>query len=218
MINHWDNVYKVGDQQTNKEFPEQFLVKFFYSEQFPQEYTCTGFNLLDVGSGFGRNVPLFKKFTNNVTCVDPSHDAVNYVKNHYQVTAKAINPEEFSLDEKFEVIVACNSIYYAKSENIFLTQFKKLVDAMCPGGVFIFSFIGYKHSILNGAQKRDNCIWEVNSDEKTFLSRNKLRVFVPDETFDIEKFGLKTLSTGSIEDNFDGQVRHLKVYMTSKIS
>ena len=149
----WEITYERGIQINNTQFPEQFVVKFFYSQAFQELHSRRHIKLLDIGSGYGRNMSLFQTFTKNITCIDPAREAVAYIKKIHKVRAKIFTPPKIPLSEKFDVLVACNSIYYLNERMAFTDYFQNVVDLIADGGLFICSFIGDRHSILQGSEK-----------------------------------------------------------------
>ena len=68
-MKHWQETYRNGFQSKQRQIPEQFVVEFFYSEAMRAFAPEEGVRLLDIGAGFGRNVPLFKEFTSDITAL-----------------------------------------------------------------------------------------------------------------------------------------------------
>jgi len=217
-MQNWDSIYKTGIQSNNRSFPEQFLVKFFYDAQFLDAMVDSKLNILDVGSGYGRNIPLFQKFSSNITCIDPAETAINYIKQNYKVDAFLYNPKDLHIGSKYDVIVACNSIYYAESEHDFEKQLTGLVKLLRESGIFILSMVGRGHGILSGAKETSKNIVEISSNNENFQRRSGLKLYLKPDDFDFKKYGLNVLSQGLVYDNFDGVIRHLDVYMCKKLS
>ena len=76
----------------------------------------------------------------------------------------------------------------------------------------ICSFIGEKHSILEGSEKCQHEVFKIDNEEKKFIDRRGQLLFVPEADHDFLKYGLDILSSGTICDQFDHSTRHLKVF------
>jgi SAM-dependent methyltransferase len=211
-MKHWQDTYRNGLQSNNVKFPEQFVVKFFYSETMRAFCSCREVKLLDIGAGFGRNVPLFKEFTSDITCIDPADEAVSQLKLIEGIQVKKFEPPQIDLGKKFDIIVACNSIYYLNRSTNFQDYFQAVVKLLSPEGLFICSFIGEKHSILDGSKKCRHEVFEIDNKETKFIDRRGQLIFVPEEGHNFHKYGLDILSSGTICDQFDHSTRHLKVF------
>lgn len=211
-MQHWQDTYRNGFQSNNVKFPEQFVVKFFYSEVVRDFCSRKKVRLLDIGAGFGRNVPLFKEFTSDITCIDPAPEAISQLKLIEGIRVVKFEPPEIDLGRTFDIIVACNSIYYLNPSANFKNYFRDVVKLLSPDGIFICSFIGEKHSILDGSKKCQHEIFEIDNKEIKFIDRRGQLIFVPEEGHDFFKYGLDILSSGTICDQFDHSTRHLKVF------
>jgi SAM-dependent methyltransferase len=209
----WESTYKRGIQINNTQFPEQFVVKFFYSPVFRDLHARRNMRLLDIGSGYGRNISLFQSFTKNITCIDPSKEAVAFVEKTHKVLAKTFTPPNIPLREKFDVLVACNSLYYLNRKMVFRDYFQEVVNLLADGGLFICSFIGEKHSILQGSKKCEGNTVLLRNNKPKFENRIDQKIFLPPDSYDFNRYGLKIVSKGEIMDTFDGETRHLKVFL-----
>ena len=211
-MQHWQDTYRNGFQSNNVKFPEQFVVKFFYSEVVRDFCSRKKVRLLDIGAGFGRNVPLFKEFTSDITCIDPAAEAISQLKLIEGIRVVKFEPPEIDLGRTFDIIVACNSIYYLNPSANFKSYFQDVVKLLSPDGILICSFIGNKHSILDGSKKCQHEVFEIDTKETKFIDRRGQLIFVPEEDHDFCKYGLDILSSGTICDQFDHSTRHLKVF------
>ena len=209
----WENTYKRGIQVNNTQFPEQFVVKFFCSSVFQDLHARRDIRLLDIGSGYGRNISLFQSCTKNITCIDPSKAAVAFVEKCHNVRAKIFTQPNIPLYEKFDVLVACNSLYYLNKKMVFSDYFQDVVELIADGGLFICSFIGDKHSILQGSEKCEGHTVLLKNNKPKFEDRIGQKIFLPPENYDFNKYGLKIISKGEVVDTFDGETRHLKVFL-----
>ena len=213
----WDATYAKGRQINNTVFPEQFLIKYFYDNRFIERYkSVPNPNILDVGAGFGRNIPLYQTLSNKIKCIDPSEAAIDFLNSNFEVDASTFTPPIIEYDLKFDLIVACNSIYYLSDDFNFDDYFRNIIALLKGDGLFIFSMLGEDHSVLEKAVRvgRQNFILQNRSLK--FSDRVGQRVFVPDRLFDLSDYGLSAISVGEIRDNFDGDIRHLKVYLVEK--
>ena len=211
-MKHWQETYRNGFQSNNVKFPEQFVVKFFYSEAMRTFCSRREVRLLDIGAGFGRNVPLFKEFTSDITCIDPAAEAVSKLERIEGIRVEKFEPPVIDLGNTFDIIVACNSIYYLNPGENFQDYFQAIVKLLSPEGLFVCSFIGEKHSILEGSRKCQHEVFEIDNRRKKFLHRRGQLIFVPERDHDFLQYGLDILSSGTICDQFDDSVRHLKVF------
>ena len=211
-MKHWQDTYRNGFQSNNIKFPEQFVVKFFYSEALRDFCSRKKVRLLDIGAGFGRNVPLFKEFTSDITCIDPAAEAISQLKRIEGIRVEKFEPPLIDIGRTFDIIVACNSIYYLNPSESFEDYFQNVVKLLSPDGIFICSFIGENHSILDGSKKCQHEVFEIDTKETKFIDRRGQLIFVPEEDHDFCKYGLDILSGGTICDQFDHSTRHLKVF------
>ena len=211
-MKHWQDTYRNGFQSNNVKFPEQFVVKFFYGEAVLDFCSRKEARLLDIGAGFGRNVPLYKEFTSDITCIDPAAEAISKLKLIKGIRVEKFEPPEIDLGRTFDIIVACNSIYYLNPGENFENYFQDVVKLLSRDGIFICSFIGEKHSILDGSKKCQHEVFKIDNKETKFIDRRGQLIFVPEADHDFLKYGLDILSSGTICDQFDHSTRHLKVF------
>ena len=129
-MQHWQDTYRNGFQSNNVKFPEQFVVKFFYGEAVLDFCARKEPRLLDIGAGFGRNVPLYKEFTSDITCIDPAAEAISKLKLIKGIRVEKFEPPEIDLGRTFDIIVACNSIYYLNPGENFENYFQDVVKLL----------------------------------------------------------------------------------------
>lgn len=214
----WINTYEKKKQINNVFFPEQFLIRMFFNEKIK---TIIQNNekpsLLDVGCGYGRNIPLFKKFTQDITCIDPVQSAIDYVSEKHSVKAHTFVPPNIDTNNLFDVVVCCNSIYYLNDTFDFPDYFQNITALLKSNAIFIVSFIGENHSILLNAEKVNEHYY-LNNNAPKFSNRKGQKIFVPDDNFQFEDFELTILSNGEVQDVFDGDIRHLRIFCFQKLS
>lgn len=214
----WDKTYQSGLQFNNLDFPEQFLVKIFFDPTFRTRFELfPDKKILDLGCGFGRNISLFQKFTSNIHCCDPSGEAIQQVKQRWDVDISLLTPPKVVFDNLFDLIVACNSIYYLDSNFTFEQYLVNILSFLKEKGLIILSFIGKEHSILAGASFQGLSTYKIhNLDDEKYIDREGQLIFVPADNFSLEKFGLKILLEGEIKDIWGTNVRHLKIFLCEK--
>jgi len=216
---YWNRIYSSGMQNKNTFFPEQFLTYFFFNDKFKNIFSHTKeIKLLDIGCGFGRNVSLFQLFTDDITCIDPSTESINFVKKRFpDIKAFLFKPPIISLEEKFNIIVGCNSLYYIDSKVRFDQYFSNIINILCNKGIFIFSFLDANHSLLKNSLRIDANIYEVQNDADQYKLRRGQKIYIPTNEIDIDSYPLIVLKKGIIRDEFNGNKRFLNVYMCQKI-
>ncbi len=216
---YWNHLYSIGIQKKNTFFPEQFLTYFFFNVQFNEIITNTKeIKLLDIGCGFGRNVSLFKLFTNDITCIDPSTESIEFLKAKMpDIKAFIFKPPLINLEKKFNIIVGCNSLYYIDSSTMFDQYFSNIINKLSYKGIFIFSFLDISHSLLDNSLRIDANIYEVKTEADPYKYRSGQKIYVPSNEIDFDSYRLKLLKKGKIRDEFDGNKRFINVYMCQKL-
>lgn len=214
----WDKTYQSGLQFNNVTFPEQFLVKIFFDPVFRKKFDVfLDKRILDLGCGFGRNISLYQKFTSKIHCCDPSREAIKYLQKSWDVDISLLSPPKVEFDKQFDLIVACNSIYYLDLSFTFNDYLENVLSSLREKGLIILSFIGKNHSILTNASFQGQSTYKIHEiDNAKYINRAGQLVFVPDDNFSLEKFGLKILLQGEIKDIWGENLRHLKVFLCEK--
>ena len=214
----WDNTYRSGFQFNNVTFPEQFLVKIFFDPIFKQKFNLfSDKKILDLGCGFGRNISLFQEFSSKIHCCDPSREALSYVQKFWNVDVSLLKPPEVKFEEKFDLIVACNSIYYLESSFTFNDYLENVLSSLRKRGLIIVSFLGKNHSFLQGASFHSQDIYKIRKlNNLKYINRAGQFIFVPDDNFNLEKFGLTILLRGETKDVWGKNIRHLKIFLCEK--
>ena len=149
----WTQFY-LNNNNSNNFFPDSFVNRILQST-LPVKYLNQDFKnklILDLGCGHGRNIPFLKSLNFKVTGLEISNEQVVFLKkqfsecNFLKGTSSSIPVEEKS----FDYVLACNSIYYLENKNMsIIDNFKECKRVLKKNGIFIFSMVGKKHSILN---------------------------------------------------------------------
>ncbi|MBX2833447.1 MAG: class I SAM-dependent methyltransferase [Micavibrio sp.] len=199
-------------------FPENFVSRVFLSEK-PVSFldkSYRGEKILDIGCGYGRHIPFLRTLGLDVSGLEVSEELVvrlqsDFPDSHFYCGLSSKTPCK---DDTFDMLLACNSIYYLESEVDDIRQnFSECARILNNNGVFIFSMLGAKHSILKGSMKRkENAV--IKQDFLGFRNETVIRplwtkndIFeVVDNLFDIEK-------RGEILEECEGFVRHLHYFV-----
>ena len=221
-MNSWVKCYNNGEHKNNRRYPESFVVKYLTSSAFKDISSENKKIAVDMGCGFGRNIGILADNYEEVVALDPSNEAINYIKKKYeQVKAyKFIPPVLPTIGSEIDLILACNSLYYIDDFD-FEDYFKSIVCLMKKGGLFIFSMIGKNHDCLTDGIRLNQNLMIMNNDQSKFKSRKKVLIYQPQDLYQviklIKKNGLTILEKGELEEKYSiTGTRHLMTYFCKK--
>ena len=221
-MNSWNNCYKNGEHKNNKQYPETFVIKFLTSKAFREAFETGERVSMDIGCGFGRNIGILLEISSELIAIDPSKEAIDYIKKEYmQVASYTYTPPELpKIKSNPDLILACNSIYYL-GDYEFDRYFKSIVDILKENGLFIFSMIGDQHDCLINKKILSEDIVEMNNSGERYKSRLKTIIYKPHDynKFEkkIESMGLNILEKGEILEKYSiTGVRHIITYLCQK--
>ena len=143
--------------------------------------------------------------------------ALFFVKNEHRVKALKFRPPKIPAElGLFNIIVACNSIYYLNRSFSFRNYFKNICIRLDEEAVFIYSLIGTKHSVLKNCIRENEDVIKLNNSAEKHKERKNQLVFHPVKAFLPIDYGLSIISQAEIYDNLDGEIRHLNFYFCKK--
>jgi len=221
-VDLWKEYYLQNQSQTNF-YPENFVARIFNSN-LPVKYLDHDFKnklILDIGCGHGRNIPFLKNLGFKVSGIEISHDQISHLKkkfldcDFYYGTSSS-SPFQ---NDYFDYILACNSIYYlnSKQENI-EDNFSECHRVLKKNGFFIFSVVGYKHSVLKDALRLDNNNFVIQGNNRGIDNEMLIRPLLKNEHIQsLTKDLFKILKSGEIYESSEGFNRHLYYYVSSAI-
>jgi SAM-dependent methyltransferase len=180
---HWDNFYKRHGKEKGIEVCStfaQFCQKNFFNKN--------EFNIVEIGSGNGRDAIYFAKCKHNVIAIDQSSVALeiekealdNKIKNSFRPINSDFICEDYSKYQPIDVFYSRFTIHAItkEEEEIILL---KIYESLKKGGVFCVEVRTIKDPLYKVGKR---------CDDNTYLTDHKRRFI------DSEKFLKQTLSLG----------------------
>ncbi len=140
----WDREYRNSKFLTKENKPQSDVVRFVQFLKKEEKVTPENFNILDLGSGAGRNSFYFAELGNTVTGLEISKTAVNIAKEYANSAGLNINYVKQSIGEKFPIedssidivldITSSNSLTEAERE-VFLSETNRVLK----NGAYFFT-------------------------------------------------------------------------------
>ena len=113
------------------------------------------FKFLDCPVGTGRSLPIIKKFSENILCVDTSEEMINYSKKKFP-DVKTLNSSADQIKTKsnsINVFVSIRFLFHFKNLNPFFAEARRVLG---PNGYYLFDVFNWsprsllKYKFLGG--------------------------------------------------------------------
>jgi SAM-dependent methyltransferase len=219
----WVLHYKNRASQTQV-YPEGFVVRMFRSK-FPEPFLDnvpeTGAKILDLSSGYGRNLPFLLAEGFDVYASEIAPEIVERMRAEFdgsgiQFDVGLAHDLPYETDF-FDGVLACNSCYYIEDGLTFSDNLEEIARVMKPGGFFCGTALCASHSIFDEAERiRGNCA--IIIEDQQGIRKDSLMA-----CFDNED-GLRTelaprfecLRVASLREDYAGFKRHLYYFTAIK--
>jgi len=98
-------------------------------------------SVLDIGCGTGKIDKLLNDKKYEILGIDNSKEMIEHAQRNYpDITFKQMDAETFKLDEKFDAIIALDSVLtFLTKEDAFETSIKNIVNHMKKGSILFFN-------------------------------------------------------------------------------
>lgn len=180
--NIWDKEYRKSKLLTKKNKPQSDLVRFVKWLKKEENFQIENSNVLDLGSGAGRNSFYFAELGANVTGIEISKTAIEISENNAKKAGLNIKYTKQSIGEKFSIednsidivldVTSSNSLTEAERE-VYLSETKRVlkqngyffVKALCKDGDENAKFLLKNHP---GAEKDTYIMPELGVTERVW--------------------------------------------------
>ena len=214
---NWSEFYN-NNFNNNNYYPENFVQRIFTSTK-PVKFLDQNFEnkrILDLGCGYGRNIPFLINLGFKVNGIEISPALVKNLKIKFpeQNFKKGVSSDIPYKNNYFDYVLACNSIYYVDDIKGGVSKnFDEVKRVLKNNGKFIFSLIGAGHSIFNNSEKISNHYYVLKDDFLHF--RNGLTVFGIKGKNDINEYldDFKYLNHGEINEKVQNYKRQLFYFL-----
>jgi SAM-dependent methyltransferase len=195
-------------------YPVEFVVRTLlgtYPGLKIDRTTYAGSEILDLGFGDGRNMPLLNDLGFKIYGVEISDDICRLTKDRMErlgvpVVVKTGSNSHIPFDDHtFDFVLACHACYYVSPGETFDDNLREITRVLRPGGRFIFSLVKRDSYVLNDATPLPDGHFRVTHDPYDVRNGTILRAFASREevagtlgsTFD-------DLALGLCENDFYG--------------
>lgn len=221
----WKELYQKQIPSKKTLFPEGFILRAFLSS-YPSkmvEHTPND-RILDLSCGYGRNIPLYQSLGLQIFATEIDKEITNLIQPMFPDVQFAIGHASSLPYENafFDIICACNSCYYLRMGEVFDDNLKEIFRILKPGGYFVGSIFGEKHS-LPGQRNADGSV-SIPSTKLNF--RNNVTVFEQEQRIQMATSQdelrqylapyVDNITIGSLLDEQEGTTRHLYYFSCIK--
>ena len=212
----WSNFYK--NTTFEQLFPENWVARVFKSTSpisfLEKDYNNK--NILDLGCGKGRNIPFLHSLGFNTYGLEIDNTIVDNLRKKFNYTEFFVgkNYETNINNLKFDYILSCQSLYYLESfESDIIKTFDHIKSLLNEQGIFIFSFLGHKHSMFDNSSIKNN-IHYINKNSYGFVDDIYIRPLNKGEDISNIYPDITILRKGEIIEKVSNTIRHLHYYVS----
>ena len=220
----WAQYYKNRSSLNLKNYyPENFVSRVFLSKSPVKFIDCDyqGKQILDLGCGHGRHIPFLIDLGLNPTGLEVSQQQIDELKTNFaripfiKGTAKEID----SPAESYDFVLACNSIYYlASKSDLAIDHFKECHRVLRKGGLLIFTLMGPKHSIFDGAEEvASNGVFKIENDFLGFRDGVCIQAYSTEFLSEVAMY-FDIQQKGEIVEAVDNHCRHVFYFVAKKVA
>lgn len=166
-------------------YPSEFLVRTLLGS-YPGlhfERPGIGCNVLDLGFGDGRNLPLLKNLGVEIFGVEPDPDVCAMVKARVAprdidcTLVPGTNAHIPFEDRFFDYVVASHSMYYVAKNETFTDNLREIARVMRPGGWLVATVPDLDNFILKSAHADGNGHFTITNDPYGLRNGTVFRAF-----------------------------------------
>jgi SAM-dependent methyltransferase len=214
---HYETFY--GERDPVHVYPVEFVVRAFlgnYPRRKTDPASHRGKNVLDLGFGDGRNMPLLYNLGMKVFGVEISQQICDLTKARMnrlgvEVDTRVGRNSGIPFDDRFfDTVLACHACYYVDPGGRFGDNVLEIARVLKPGGSFIFSVpIGTSY-IMRGAKDLGDGHMKIANDPYGVRVGSVLKKF--DREPEIETAltpAFRDFSIGACRNDFWGVEEHV---------
>ncbi|RDB07820.1 class I SAM-dependent methyltransferase [Runella aurantiaca] len=214
---NYSSYYK--KQDIVKVYPNEFAIRSFlgsYPNHKINKADLIGKNILDLGFGDGRNIPLLADLGLKIHGIEVTQEICDYITermadNGIVMEARVGRNSTIPYpDAYFDNILACSACYYIDPGQNYSDNLTEIARVMKSGGLFIHSVPMSSTFILENAKDLGNGHMEVTRDPYGVRVGQVLKKF--DSVEEIEKElapWFTDITVGSCRDDYWGSKVHL---------
>jgi SAM-dependent methyltransferase len=209
-------------------YPVEFVVRAFLGNYPRHKADSTEYarkNVLDLGFGDGRNMPLLHNLGMKVHGVEISPEICQLTEarmRHYDIDIVTRVGRNCSIpfdDAAFDFVLACHACYYVDPATRFSDNAKEVARVLKPGGIFVFSVPMAGTYIMRGAQDLGDGHMQIRNDPYGVRNGSILKKF--DRESDIKDAlspAFEDFAVGSCRNDFWGIEEHMWIVVCHRAS
>ncbi|MBO6901365.1 MAG: class I SAM-dependent methyltransferase [Rhizobiaceae bacterium] len=224
VTENYDRFYRERDPV--HVYPVEFVVRAFlgtYPRHKTNPRSYSGKNVLDIGFGDGRNMPLLYNLGMQVYGVEISEDICNRTKARLsrlgiQADLRVGRNSSLPFDDRaFDTVLSCHSCYYVDLDQRFSDNIAEIARVLKPGGSFIFSAPKASTYILRDGIDRGDGHIEITSDPYGIRNGVVMKKFDAERDIALALSpGFTNFAIGSCQNDFWGIEEHVWVVVATK--